>query len=644
MPLEKIRVLSLLIISASIAAYLSGDLDPAFFMLLLGSTLPLWYGLDLEKLRQHPMWKLYGSLTFGLVVLLYYLNIPMKTAIFSLVLFCIIFELYGETRQRAPVRLLSLLSFLVVLYYARIESGLMLFLGVLIYIFTLIFVMLVFHRDQLHRYRPRYVLRLLLPASNHFLIIFCAGLACFWVLPRSPHQSLGSIPSLGGDRISGFTSRVTLNDIGSLKLSRKHILDLKPMNGELHSTYLKGKVLDHYRDGVWSSLVYQSNFPRPDESHHYKFGTSQDKTYEYSVDLEALHGNTVFFMDNLVELKGSLKPLKVQGSFEQITVLRDLPLALSYSFRSAPGPIPSRLPDKAFYLQIPPRHAYFQTMGNDILRGREDLSVRAHVNIFLRYFSSFKYTLDINNRQAHDPLKYFLTTTREGHCELFASAMVMLLRAQGIPARLVTGFYIPVIHPSGDFYYVTESDAHAWVEYYDEGFWHTVDPTPPTTFTSASFLETRVAYIRRFWRQILSWNYDAQLDSLMALRERFQLLRAWLAGVHWGHWALLSLVFPLWVAFRFLPLFIRPGRRLTHFYRRFLTKLERRFGGRKPRETVYDYGARLGLPQPTDRALRIFLDRYHATRFGRLPADNRTVAALILEGKGLLEALDAHEG
>ena len=73
----------------------------------------------------------------------------------------------------------------------------------------------------------------------------------------------------------------------------------------------------------------------------------------------------------------------------------------------------------------------------------------------------------------------FLFEWQRGHCEYFATTMVMLLRAQGIPARLVNGFLGADYNSVGDFYAVRQANAHSWVEVFFPGFgWARFDPTP----------------------------------------------------------------------------------------------------------------------------------------------------------------------
>ncbi len=76
-----------------------------------------------------------------------------------------------------------------------------------------------------------------------------------------------------------------------------------------------------------------------------------------------------------------------------------------------------------------------------------------------------------------DPIDGFLFDTRRGFCEHYASAFVFLLRAAGIPARVVTGYQGGEMNPRGGYMIVRQSDAHAWAEAIVDGEWRRYDPT-----------------------------------------------------------------------------------------------------------------------------------------------------------------------
>ena len=89
----------------------------------------------------------------------------------------------------------------------------------------------------------------------------------------------------------------------------------------------------------------------------------------------------------------------------------------------------------------------------------------------------FFYTL-VPPELGHDSVDEFLFDTRRGFCEHFASSFVVLMRAAGLPARVVTGYQGGVLNPLGDYLMVRQSEAHAWAEVWieNEG-WIRVDPT-----------------------------------------------------------------------------------------------------------------------------------------------------------------------
>lgn len=111
----------------------------------------------------------------------------------------------------------------------------------------------------------------------------------------------------------------------------------------------------------------------------------------------------------------------------------------------------------------------------------------------LRDTTVFTYTLKPPKTKAGDwPIVDFLTTTRVGYCQYFASAMGALLRAEGIPARLVSGYGPGTIddsrtRPGNALYTVISSDAHVWVEaYFPKYGWVAFEPTPDGTYSPIS--------------------------------------------------------------------------------------------------------------------------------------------------------------
>jgi transglutaminase-like putative cysteine protease len=96
-----------------------------------------------------------------------------------------------------------------------------------------------------------------------------------------------------------------------------------------------------------------------------------------------------------------------------------------------------------------------------------------------RYLRAYPYTLDLPEPPAgRDLVDYFLFEQQEGYCDYYASAMVVMARAVGVPARLASGFAQGNYDHDARRWVVTERDGHSWVEVYFEGIgWVEFEPT-----------------------------------------------------------------------------------------------------------------------------------------------------------------------
>jgi transglutaminase-like putative cysteine protease len=118
----------------------------------------------------------------------------------------------------------------------------------------------------------------------------------------------------------------------------------------------------------------------------------------------------------------------------------------------------------------------------------------------------FSYTLDNPSGHATNPLEDFLERTHAGHCEYFASAMALMLRARGVPARVVNGYRLGPWIPEGGYFRVSQNEAHSWVEYWHEGRWWTADPTPQVPAGTVSGQPGLRVYER--WLDAVRYRWD----------------------------------------------------------------------------------------------------------------------------------------
>ena len=126
--------------------------------------------------------------------------------------------------------------------------------------------------------------------------------------------------------------------------------------------------------------------------------------------------------------------------------------------------------------------AVFEKVAGDLhLR---DVPAEEAVRRIERYLGGFEYSLYREHAvpKGETALGDFMTRTRSGHCEYFATAAALLLRAAGIPSRYATGFAVMERSALEDAYVVRSRHAHAWTRAWIGGRWIDLDTTPPDWF------------------------------------------------------------------------------------------------------------------------------------------------------------------
>jgi hypothetical protein len=136
-------------------------------------------------------------------------------------------------------------------------------------------------------------------------------------------------------------------------------------------------------------------------------------------------------------------------------------------------------PPESEDLRVPePQKTVIDRVARDL--GLSVLEPREQVQRIGGFFQSgFRYALFQERRRPYmAPLAEFLLVSRQGHCEYFATATVLLLRAAGVPARYATGYALQEPEGGRGRFVVRHRHAHAWALAYLDGAWEDVDFTP----------------------------------------------------------------------------------------------------------------------------------------------------------------------
>jgi len=470
---------------------------------------------------------------------------------------------------------------------------------------------------------------MLLKASPVALVLFLffpRVEGTFWGAPSSERALTG----ISEEMSPGDISDLTLNDVVAFRVRFAGAVPPPPLR------YWRGIVLSEFDGFTWSRNEAQY-FRRPHV-------TPGGAPVDYTVTLEPTNQQMLFALD----MPGSWTPGIATQSWDLgLRARRPVNAVLRYDARSWPryraGDELSPATRNAS-LQLPPgrnarTHGLAARMRADA--GSDSAYIRAVLGMF--HEQDFRYTLTPPGL-ARDSVDDFLFNTRQGFCGHFASAFTTMMRAAGIPARVVAGYQGGDWNPLGGYLIVRQSHAHAWSEVWLDGRgWTRVDPTAAVAperverGIEASFGQSELlpgALMREsrvFWRIGMMWdNLNAGWNDWIVRFDRAtqdgMLADLGFDDPDWRAFAValgVGLGIAVAIAFAWLAIEFRPRRpdAVVAAYRRFTRRLARR--GIEPGvgESPRDFAKRVRRLRPDlgTPALAI-TETYLRLRYGPAPA------------------------
>lgn len=335
-------------------------------------------------------------------------------------------------------------------------------------------------------------------ANGLALTTFGLTLVIFFTIPR---VSAGFYQKGFGENIrtSGFSGTVNLGEIGPIKRDPSVVMRVELSDGRPHEEgrlYLRGVAFDQYDGKAWINRLNHRRAVSEDAAGTFVLRDRRSlasprpgETIRQNILLEPLD-TPVLFAAPFIE--------RVSGKFPSVqsdltgSVYLPFPSTsrIEYSVLSRSNPVlPEDLgaelslyPESVIrhFLQLPAQSERIALLAKEITYTQRTIYDKANtIHSFLTH--NFRYSLDAPLAEQDQPLEEFLFTRKTGYCEHYATAMAIMLRTIGIPARLVTGFLATEWNEYGNYYVVRQQDAHAWVEVHlPHSGWITMDPTPPS--------------------------------------------------------------------------------------------------------------------------------------------------------------------
>ena len=484
-------------------------------------------------------------------------------------------------------------------------------------------------RADVHRTGLRHAGLMLLQAAPLMIVMF-------FIFPRVSGPLWG-LPTDAHKGMTGLSDNMSPGNISNLSQSDDIAFRARFESEIPHKTlrYWRGPVMEFFDGRTWASGKPAIN---PTPSLH-----SVGYPVRYSVTLEPSNKTWLFALDI-----PALRPADSDMTYQyQLVTRKPVVSLMRYDMLSY---LQYRLSDDfsaLANLQLPEQGSGRTRQLAASWRGLSDISI---VRRALQMFRDqpFVYTLN-PPLLGEDPVDEFLFTTRRGFCEHYASSFVVLMRAAGIPARVVTGYQGGEINPVDGYMTIRQSDAHAWAEVWlGQNGWTRVDPTAAVSpmriehgLGSALAEQESLPFILRpenAWARQLRFSWDAVTNRwnqwvLGYGPERQKQFFSNLGFPHIGWRGMTTgLTLALGVLTAVFIIFLlktpkkaKPPPELLA-YRLFCRKCEKIGFARRPEEGPLDYSRRLSNNMPSlATQINTIILLYTDLRYGPHRQENRII-------------------
>jgi transglutaminase-like putative cysteine protease len=319
-------------------------------------------------------------------------------------------------------------------------------------------------RQPGYRQQLRSAAVMLLQATPLMLVLFLLFPRVQGPLWGMPQDTYSGVTGLSEEMSPGSVSNLLTSDAVAFRVNFESA-DM-PATQQL---YWRGPVMWDFDGQTWSASRIPYGLPRTYEP--------LDRAIEYTVTVEP-HGKRWLFA---LDLPGRTPPRSMMtGDFQmlfQTAVTNRLRYDMISNLKYRDAADLARY-DRQRALRLPPgANPRTRELATEMRARAPD--ERAYLNAVLGMFRNQNYSYTTTPPLlGTNPVDEFLFTTLAGYCEHYASAFAVLMRAGGVPARIVTGYQGGEINTVGNYMIVRQADAHAWVEVWLAGEgWTRVDPT-----------------------------------------------------------------------------------------------------------------------------------------------------------------------
>jgi transglutaminase-like putative cysteine protease len=307
------------------------------------------------------------------------------------------------------------------------------------------------------------------------LILYAAPLAvAMWIFFPRIATPFWAVPIDTSAATSGISDSMSPGDISSLSLSNKVAFRVT-FDGAIpkpRDRYWRGLVLTNFNGRTWSG-----NNPIFGRNVREKIVGNGERV-SYQIALEPTNQRWVFALDRPVDWSLRQTSMGAQQQLSRVHPIDKRVIYKAESYVDYRTDVDLNSSFRERYVRIPEGSNVRTTELAAAMReaaGSDGAFIEAVLTKF--HEEEYFYTLE-PPPLGSNPVDRFLFDTRQGFCEHYASAFGVMMRAAGIPARVILGYQGGELNPMGGHLIVRQADAHAWNEVWLEGVgWRRVDPT-----------------------------------------------------------------------------------------------------------------------------------------------------------------------
>ncbi len=375
-------------------------------------------------------------------------------------------KLHESTTRRDYMLLMSLSFFIIVTNFLFSQSiPTVVFMLLLVIVLVMSMITINQGNTQLSiKHKLRLATRLTLQALPLMLVMFILFPRVSGPLWQLPEEKQSAITGLSDTMTPGNISRLIQSNALAFRVEFEDELP------EHHQLYWRGLVLWYFDGQTWQQGK-RNITPRP-------VLRASPPAVGYTVTLEPHFQHWLYGLDIPTEVKPGIHYSSdfLLRSKDRVTSLLQYRLSSSLDYVIQPSISPW---ERSAGLKIPPN-----SNPRALALGRQLAQQYNHpVDIVQRVLGmyrqqDFHYTLTPPATPGFDPVDQFFFDTRKGFCEHYASSFTFIMRAAGVPARVVLGYQGGTVNPLNRVITVRQKDAHAWAEVWIENQgWIRIDPT-----------------------------------------------------------------------------------------------------------------------------------------------------------------------